>query len=83
MSFYKVTHDGYILGIGEGGGGTQISEAEYNEIMGVVKKKTFEKGIDYFLREDLTWEERVPEPPDPDEDIDGDDVLEILLGGAE
>ena len=82
MNYFKVTQDGYILGIGEGAGGEQISESEYYEILNVVKSKVFEDGIDYFLREDLTWDERVPTPPDPDEEINGDDALDILFGGG-
>ena len=35
--WYKIVKDGYIIVIGKGSGGTQISEAEYNDIMTVMK----------------------------------------------
>ena len=35
--WYKIVKNGYITVIGKGSGGTQISEAEYNDIMTVMK----------------------------------------------
>lgn len=82
MSFFKVTHDGYILGIGVGGGGTQISEAEYNEILSVIDARpTPQEGYDYRLKTDLTWE-LFELPPEPDE-LDEAEAFDIIFGGAE
>lgn len=82
MKYYKCTNGGYILAVGTGGG-TEITEAEYNKILSVIQDKP--KGTDttdYRLREDLTWEEYEVDPPDPDPYIDDAELLSILLGGA-
>lgn len=85
---YKSIIAPYITCIGEknnlADGEIEITEAEYNEILSVIRDKP--KGTDttdYRLREDLTWEEYEVEPPDPDPDIDDAELLNILMGGAE
>ena len=83
--FYKQISDNYIVSIGTGNGGTEITEAEYNEIMSVIRSCPNEEGKGYRLKTDLTWEEYdlppVLEPSDDDE-ISTDEALNILLGGA-
>lgn len=84
MRYYVLTAVGYILSVGTGIGGAEISEAEYNTVLDAIRSKP--KGTettDYRLREDLTWEEYEIEPPDPDPDIDDSELLNILMGGAE
>ena len=82
MSYTKQVEDGYILMIGTGGGGTEITEAEYNEIMTVIRSKPAEtETVGYRLKEDLTWEEYEKPAPEPD-DPTPDDILSVLLGGA-
>jgi len=82
MIFYKQVEDGYIIAIGESLGGVEISEAEYGEIMSVISAKPPRDGdTDYRLREDLTWEAYTVEP-EPEPDLDGDEIAEILLGGV-
>ncbi|MBR2582695.1 MAG: hypothetical protein IKO83_01650 [Oscillospiraceae bacterium] len=84
MTYFKETNGGYILAIGTDTGGEEITEAEYDEIMAVIQTKPARtETTDYRLKADLTWEPYEVEPPDPDPELDGDDVLEILLGGAE
>ena len=84
MRFYKLIENGYILAIGTGSGGEEITETEYNEIMAVIQAKPARTDTtDYRLREDLTWEAYPVEPPDPDPELDGNEALEILMGGAE
>ena len=81
MRYYKMTDNGYILCIGTGLGGIEITESEYNEILSVIHNKpTGTATTDYHLREDLTWEE-YEIPPMPEPDIDDSEALEILLGG--
>ena len=81
MRFYKQIDSSYILAIGTGNGGTEITESEYNEILTVIRNKPQATATtDYRLKTDLTWEayevESVPDPePEPQE------VLDILLGG--
>ena len=85
MQYNKQTSNNYILAIGTGYGGTEITEAEYNEIMAIIQNHPTAEGKGYRLKADLTWEEYdlppVPEPSDDDE-ISTDEALNILLGGA-
>ena len=85
MRYYKRISNNYILAIGTGYGGTEITEAEYNEIMAIIQNHPTAEGKGYRLKADLTWEEYdlppVPEPSDDDE-ISTDEALNILLGGA-
>lgn len=84
MRYYKLISDGYILSIGTGNGGTEITEAEYNEILAVIHTKpTATETTDYRLREDLTWEPFEIDPPDQDPEINDEEALNILLGVSE
>ena len=83
--YYKQTDDVYILAIGTGYGGTEITEAEYSEILSIIQNRPIADGKGYRLKTDLACEEYdlppVPEPSDDDE-ISTDEALNILLGGA-
>ena len=83
MKYFKTTNGNYILSVGTGAGGTEITETEYNEIMSAIQNKPQATDTtDYNLKEDLSWEpyeiEQIEEP-----DIDDAEALNILLGGAE
>ena len=83
MAFYKIVEGGYLLSIGQTNRETEheISEAEYNTILSVIRSKPpATETTDYRLREDLTWEEYPVDPPDPDPDINDDELLDILMG---
>ena len=87
MRYFKLIQDHYILSIGTGYDGVEISLDEYNEILNVIKSKPeYEKGFDYKLKEDLTWEKiEVPiiEPPEEeltDADKAAEEALAILAG---
>lgn len=83
--YYKQTDDVYILAVGVGVGGIEISAHEYSEILSVIQNHPTAEGKGYRLKADLTWEEYdlppVPKPSDDDE-ISNDEALDILLGGA-
>lgn len=84
--YYKIEQSGYIQTIGEASaaGDCVITEAEYNEILAVIRAKPADtETIGYRLKTDLTWEEYPIDPPDPDEDIEDAELLDILMGGAE
>lgn len=86
MAFYKIIENGYILSIGETDrtSENEITEAEYNEIMTVIRNKPHAtETTDYRLREDLEWEEYPVDPPDPDPEINDEELLEILMGVTE
>ena len=83
MKYYKYIEDGYILAVGTGGAGEEITEEEYNEIMvAIYNKPKRTETTDYHLRTDLTWEEYEVEPPEPDDEITDTELVDILLGGA-
>ena len=83
--YYKQTDSMYILTVGVGAGGIEISADEYSEILSIIQNRPIAEGKGYRLKADLTWEEYdlppVPEPSDDDE-ISTDEALNILLGGA-
>lgn len=84
MRYYKTIDNGYITAIGTGGGGVEVTEAEYNRIMAVIQtKQERTETTDYRLKTDLTWEAYTVEPPVDDEEISDEEALDILLGGAE
>ena len=83
MRFYKQILDGYILTVGTGMGGTEITESEYNKIMTAIQNCPQEKdAIGYRLKTDLTWEQYEKEP-EPEPEPDAEEILSILTGGAE
>ena len=83
MRFYKQTSNLYIIAIGTGAGGTEITEAEYNAILAVIRNRPAAEGKGYRLKTDLKWEEYdlppVPEPSDEDELSDAE-ALNVIMG---
>ena len=83
LRFYKYLSDDYILYIGAGMGGIEITESEYNEIMLVVKNRPQDTDtIGYRLKTDLTWEQYEKES-EPEPEPEAEEILSILTGGAE
>lgn len=83
MRYYKTINGNYIDAIGTGNGGTEITEAEYNEILSVIHNKP--QGTDttdYRLKTDLTWETYEVEPIE-ELDIDDAEALNIIMGVEE
>lgn len=81
MVFFKQISDNYILAIGTGYGGEEITESEYNTIMSVIQNRPHAEGKGYRLRTDLTWEEYdLPPEPEPEmtEEEDMRNALRIL-----
>lgn len=84
MRYYKLIEDGYISAIGTGGGGTEITEQEYNAIMAVIQNKPQRTATtDYKLKVDLTWEEYELPPEPEDYDISDEEALGIITGSEE
>lgn len=63
--------------------GKEITAKKYEEIVEIIKNKPIREGYEYYLRDDLTWEERKIPAPDHDPEIDDAELLNILMGGAE
>lgn len=71
MRYYKILQDGYILSIGKGAGGEDLTESEYMQILDSIRNKpAAPDGYIYRLKSDLTWE-RLEQPVTP-EDADPD-----------
>lgn len=68
--YYAIIENERLVMIGIGQGGTEITEAEYNQIMDVIQTRpTPPDGKGYHLKTDLTWEEYdLPPEPDPPEE---------------
>lgn len=70
MRFYKIITDGYLVAVGNGSGGTEITAEEYAELLNIIHNKpSAESGFDYRLKADLSWElyELPPMPIDDEE----------------
>lgn len=82
--FRKDVENGFIVAVGTGIAGTEITETEYNEILSAVNSKpTTPKGYEYLLSDSLEWVlVESPQEPEPDE-ITEEEAFEILIGGAE
>lgn len=83
MRYYKMIIDGYLVAVGSGSGGEEITEAEYNNLLEVIHNKpTAPEGFDYRLKADLSWELYELPPVPEDDDISDTEALEIIRGGA-
>lgn len=81
MRYYKLIENGYITAIGTGGGGTEITEQEYNEIMSVIQSKPARtETTDFRMLENLTWEEYEREPEPVDDEISAEEAFDIMMG---
>lgn len=81
MRYFKQISGDYIVMIGTGDGGVEITETEYDSILSVIRNKPEETAvIGYRLKTDLTWEQYEKEPEEEPEPT-SDDILNILLGG--
>ena len=80
MRYYKIITDGYLVAVGSGSGGTEIAEAEYAELLNIIRTKPVaSEGYDYRLKSDLTWElYELPIIPTTDEDANEADYLAAL-----
>lgn len=82
MIYGKIVIDGYVCAVTTGGG-AEITESEYNEILSAIQSKPADQnGYQNKLRADnLEWE-LVELPPEPEPELTAEEALEILLGGA-
>lgn len=86
MKFYKFTENGYIVAIGKGHGGIEISEAEYSKILATIRQKPIPpEGYDYRLKENFEWElyELPPQPPEEPTYDELKEANDILMNGGE
>lgn len=77
MRYYKFVESGYIVAVGTGTGGEEITENEYSVILKTIQDKpTPPEGKDYRLTESLEWEEC--EAPIVDPEATEEDYLSAL-----
>lgn len=80
MRYYKIIENGYLVGIGTGAGGIEITEKEYNSILAHIQSCPIaEEGYGYRLKEDLTWE-LYELPIVPEEEISSDELMTMIEG---
>ena len=96
MRYYKQTANNYIIAIGTGSGGTEITEAEYNALLSEIREKT--DLVNKLYSGEITidavpadWQEEIQrrvneriaaESSAEEQDIPAEEALDILLGGA-
>ena len=81
MRTYKIIIDGYLVAVGSGSGGTEITAEEYAELLNIIRTKPVaSEGYEYRLKADLTWElyELPPVPAPEDEDATEADYIAAL-----
>ena len=96
MRYFKRYENDKLIAIGEGPGGTKITEAEYNAILAEIREKA--ALVDKLYSGEITidavpvdWQEEIQHRVDEriaaegiaeEQDISAEEVLDILLGGA-
>lgn len=85
MRYYKIEDSEYLLAVGTGNGGEEITEAEYNNIVDMIRSSpTAPEGYGYRLKSDLTWElyELPVTAEETDPDLTAEEALGIIVGGG-
>ena len=81
MRYYKILDNNYILAIGTGNGGEEITESRYNEILSILRNRpSAPDGFGYRLTKELEWELQEL-PPVEEEELTAEEALAIILGG--
>ena len=82
MRYYKIIDNGYILGIGAGSGGTEITQEEYDAIMSAIQSRPSDTDTTgYRLTTALTWESYEKDPVNIGlEEVDADEIASALEG---
>lgn len=80
MKYYKTLNDGYLVSVGTGSGGTEITESEYNDLLSIIHNRpTPSTGFDYKLKADtLEWELVELPPIEEDDEATESDYIEAL-----
>lgn len=82
MRYCKQIENGYIVAVGSGNGGVEITATEYQTIIAAIQNKpTPPAGFDYRLKADLAWELYELPPEDPDPELSAEEALAIIMGG--
>ena len=84
MRYYKDVQNGFIVAIGTGGGGVEITEDEYESILAVIRNKPARmETTDFHLLESLIWQEYERIDPPDETEPSAEEIVDILLGGSD
>lgn len=80
MRYYKTIIDGYLVSVGTGTGGTEITESEYNDLLSIIHNRpTAQDGFTYKLKADtLEWELVELPPIEEDDEATESDYIDAL-----
>lgn len=95
MKYYKTIKNNTLIAIGTGYGGTEITEAEYNELLTMIREKA--ELVNKLYKLEITiddvpteWQEEIRrrvneriemEGTIEEQDISAEEALDIILGG--
>ena len=95
MRYYKIIEEDVLIAIGTGPGGTEITEAEYNALLSMIREKA--ALVDKLYNGEITisevpvdWQEEIQRRVDErkaaegeaeEQDISAEEALDIILGG--
>lgn len=81
--YYKLIEGAYIIAIGTGLDGEEITKEEYDAILDlIIARPVPDAGYDYILKTDMTWElVEVPVVEEEEQEISDSEALNIILGG--
>ena len=81
MRYYRNIEDNIVTSVNtvDADGSGNITEEEYAEILALLRAKPNGKLLS-FDGEEYSYVDR---PPDPDYEVDDEELLDILMGGAE
>lgn len=69
--YYKFVQNGYIIGVGVGAGGEEISEAEYNKLLDIIANRPeAPEGYCYALKDICEWELQKLPPSEQNEEVE-------------
>ena len=95
MRYYKIVDGDYLLAVGTGNGGEEITEAEYNTLLAEIREKValivkLYSGEITIADVPTDWQEEIQRRVDEriaaesavaDQDLPAEEALGIILGG--
>ena len=95
MRYYKIVDGDYLLAVGTGNGGEEITEAEYNTLLAEIREKValivkLYSGEITIADVPTDWQEEIQRRVDEriaaesaaaEQDIPAEEALDIILGG--
>ena len=95
MRYYKIVDGDYLLAVGTGNGGEEITEAEYNTLLAEIREKValivkLYSGEITIADVPTEWQEEIQRRVDEriaaedaaaEQDIPAEEALDIILGG--